>query len=80
MNQITIPKKQRRHRWVTETLKKGELILSVWPSPDEIKIESKQQNFLSVIAKIGNDPRVTKIDKRPHDQFGEVFLFHLVND
>lgn len=79
MNQIAIPKKPRKHRWVTEALAAGETTLSVWPSPDEVKIERKEKNFLAVIAKIGNDPRVVKIDKRANDQYHVVYLFHLTN-
>lgn len=54
---VDIPEKQRRHRWVTEAISNGDDVLSVWPSPDEIKPGKKQERFLETIAKVGNDPR-----------------------
>lgn len=74
---IDIPEKQRRHKWVTEALKSGETMLSIWPSPDEITDKRKQEKFLEVVAKVGNDPRVTKVEKLPHEEHQWIFLFHL---
>lgn len=80
MNDIVIPEKPRKHRWVTEALNAGEDKLSVWPSPDELKQESKKKKFLETIAKVGNDPRVHKVEKHMHDVHSVVFLFHLADD
>lgn len=74
---VTIPEKPRKHRWVTEALSAGDSTLSVWPSSDDITTETKKQRFLDTIAKVGNDPRVVKIEKRRHDVHNIVFLFHL---
>jgi hypothetical protein len=74
---IKLPDKPRKHRWVTEALNQGESILSVWPSEDEVKDGRKKERFLEVIAKIGNDPRVSNIVKMPHNQYSVVYLFHL---
>ena len=74
---VKMPEKPRKHRWVTEALNEGERVLSVWPSPDELESESKQNRFLETIAKIGNDPRVVNIEKLPHNQYSVVYLFYL---
>ena len=74
---VTVPEKPRKHRWVTEALNVGDPMLSVWPSSDDLKTEVKKQRFLETIAKVGNDPRVVKVEKRNHDEHGVVFLFHL---
>lgn len=80
MNNITVPDKPRKHRWVTEALSNKETILSVWPSKDELTSDKKKEKFLETIAKIGNDPRVVKVDKQDHDEHTVVFLFHLEDD
>lgn len=69
--------KPRKHRWVTEALKANVNVLSVWPSEGEVKSKSGQKKFMGVIEKVGNDPRVTKVEKKQHEEHGEVFLFHL---
>lgn len=77
---IDIPEKQRKHRWVTEAIADSQAVLSVWPSPDEIKDAKKQEHFLETIAKIGNDPRVTNVRKASHDEHHIVYLFDLDPD
>lgn len=72
--------KPRKHRWVTETINSGDSILSVWPSPDDIKTPAKRKSFLETIGKVGSDPRVVKVEKHLHDVYGVVFLFHLIDD
>ena len=72
--------KSRKHKWVTEAINAGELELSVWPSPDEIKDKKKQDKFFEIIARVGTDPRVTKIEKKPHREHGVIFIFHLTKD
>lgn len=74
---VDIPDRPRKHRWVTEAISQGELILSVWPSPDEITNKAKQKRFLETVAKVGNDPRVTNVRKVPHDDYTVVYLFDL---
>lgn len=69
--------KSRKHKWVTEALNAGELELSVWPSPDEIQDKKKQDKFFEIIARVGMDPRVTKIEKRPSREHGIVYIFSL---
>ena len=76
---IKIPKQQRKHRFITEAIESGESTTSVWPSPDELKNETKKKLFLQGLAKIGNDPRVIDIKRHLHDQYGVVFVFHLNN-
>lgn len=77
MNEIKISEKPRKHKWVTEALNAGEAKLSVWPSPGEFKQESKKKKFLEVIAKIGNDPRVTDFAKCDHEEHGVVYIFDI---
>ena len=77
---VQLPEKRRKHRWVTEALDAGETVVSVWPSPDDLKSESKKKRFLETIAKVGNDPRVRSVEKKAHDVYSVVFLFHLNND
>jgi hypothetical protein len=72
-----IPDKPRKHPWVTEAINSGDAILSVWPSKDDIKTEVKQERFLETVAKVGNDPRVFKVEKHPHDDYNVVFTFHI---
>lgn len=74
---VKLPDQPRKHRWVTEAINSGDAILSVWPSPDEIKTPVKRQQFLETIAKVGSDPRVVKVEKHLHDVNGVVFLFHI---
>jgi len=74
---IKLPEKPRRHRWVTEALNTGDSTLSVWPSPDDIQNEKKRERFLETVAKVGSDPRVTWVEKFPHDVHTVVYLFHL---
>ena len=76
---VKLPDKPRKHRWVTEAISLGDSTLSVWPSPDDIKTPAKRQRFLETIAKVGNDPRVMKIEKRRHDVHSVVFLFYLTD-
>ncbi len=71
---------QRKHRWVTEALSAGDLTLSVWPSPDDIKNNVKQRRFLETIEKVGNDPRVKGIERCDHEIHSVVFIFHLKNE
>lgn len=78
--QIDIPEKQRKHRWVTEAINDKQMVLSVWPSLDEIAQGKKQERFLETIAKIGNDPRVTSVRKASHDEHHVVYLFDLDPD
>jgi len=80
VNDIEVPKKPRKHRWVTETIKKGETTLSLWPSPDEVENPSKRERFLEVVKKVGMDPRVVDIEKHEHELFHTVFLFHIDPD
>lgn len=72
-----LPDQPRKHRWITETIVSGDTTLSVWPSPDDIKTQAKRQRFLETIAKVGNDPRVVKVERHLHDINGVVFLFHI---
>ena len=74
---VKLPEKRRKHRWVTEAINAGETVVSVWPSPDDLKSEAKKKRFLETIAKVGNDPRVTSVEKKLHDVHSVVFLFHL---
>ena len=74
---VKLPEKPRKHKWVTESIVGGDVVLSVWPSVDDLQTEARQQRFLETIAKIGNDPRVTRVEKHPHDESSVVFLFHL---
>lgn len=77
MTDATLPDKPRKHRWVTEALEAGESKLSVWPSPDDLKSAKKKQRFLETIAKVGNDPRVTNVERHLHDQYSVVYVFDL---
>lgn len=77
---IEIPDKPRKHKWVTEALSEGKTKLSVWPSPGDLQTESKRERFMQTIAKVGNDPRVHKVEKHMHDVHSVVFLFHLTDD
>lgn len=72
-----LPDRPRKHRWITETISSGDTTLSVWPSPDDVKTSAKRQSFLETIAKVGNDPRVIKVERHLHDINGVVFLFHI---
>lgn len=72
-----LPDKPRKHRWVTEALNAGDNKLSVWPSPEDFKTDSKKQRFLETIAKVGNDPRVTNVSRHDHDEYGVVYVFEL---
>ena len=74
---VELPDKPRKHVWVTEAINKGDLALSVWPSPDDIKTGAKQQRFLETIAKVGNDPRVDRVEKHLHELHSVVFIFYL---
>lgn len=74
---VKLPDQPRKHRWITETINAGDTTLSVWPSPDDIKSTTKRQRFLETIAKVGNDPRVVKVERHLHDVNGVVFLFHI---
>jgi len=76
---MDIPEKPRKHPWVTKTVKAKIDVLSVWPSEEDFSTPSKQEKFLETIVKIGNDPRVVKIEKVPHETHGCVFLFKLNN-
>lgn len=80
MNKVELPDKPRKHRWVTEALSAGDLILSVWPSPDDISDQIKQKRFLETIAKVGNDPRVTNVERHSHALYSVVYIFHLKHD
>lgn len=75
---IKLPEKPRKHKWVTEALAAGDNKLSVWPSPDDFKTDSKKKQFLETIAKIGNDPRVTNVNKFDDDEHVVVYVFDLV--
>lgn len=72
-----LPNKPRKHKWVSEAISAGDAVLSVWPSPDDIKTPVKRKRFLETIAKVGNDPRVVRVERAPHDVYSVVFLFHL---
>lgn len=74
---VKLPEQPRKHRWITETINSGDTTLSVWPSPDDVKSPAKRQRFLETIAKVGNDPRVVKVERHLHDVNGVVFLFHI---
>jgi len=74
---IKFPEKPRKHRFVTEAIAAGEDTVTVWPSPDDLKTPAKRESFLGTIAKVGNDPRVVKVEKHLHDVNGVVFLFHI---
>jgi len=77
---IDIPEKQRKHRWVTDAIADGQVVLSVWPSADEIAEGKKQDRFLETVAKVGNDPRVTSVRQEPSDEYHVVYLFDLDPD
>ncbi len=77
---IDIPEKQRKHRWVTEAIDNKQMVLSVWPSPDEMNKGKKQERFFETIVKIGNDPRVTNVRKANHEEYMIVYLFDLDPD
>lgn len=72
--------KSRKHKWVTEALNAGELELSVWPSPEEISDKKKQEKFFEIVARVGADPRVTSVQKKPHRLHQVVYVFHLRKD
>jgi len=74
---IKLPAKPRKHPWVTEAIKSGDAKLSVWPSEDDLKNETKRQRFLETIAKVGNDPRITNVEKHPHEEHGVVYVFNI---
>jgi hypothetical protein len=80
MSDMGTRSKPRKHKWVTEALNEGERTLSVWPSADEVQNDRKKQRFLETVAKVGNDPRVKKIDTIPHNQYALVYIFHIEND
>ena len=77
---VNSPDKPRKHRWITEAIKQGEATLSVWPSEDEIQDAKKQEKFLEVISKIGNDPRVVSVRKASHPEYNIVYLFEIENE
>ena len=79
MSNVKLPEKPRKHKWVTEAVAAGDAKLSVWPSPDDLKSEAKKQRFLETIAKVGNDPRVTKVERHPHDVYSVVFVFTITD-
>ena len=72
-----LPDKPRKHPWVSSAIAAGEFKLSVWPSKDDLKTETKKTRFLETIAKVGNDPRVTDVKRHPHETHGIVFVFDL---
>ena len=74
---VKLPEQPRKHRWITEAINVGDTKLSVWPSPDDVKSPAKRQRFLETIAKVGNDPRVIKVERHLHDINGVVFLFYI---
>jgi len=74
---VKLPDQPRKHRWVTEAITAGDIVLSVWPSPDDVKTPAKRSRFLETFAKVGNDPRVVKVERHLHDVNGVVFLFHI---
>ena len=74
---VKLPDKPRKHRYVTEAITSGESAVTVWPSPDDLKTPAKRKSFMETIAKVGNDPRVVRIEKYPHDIKHVVFLFHI---
>ncbi len=80
MNDIKVQDKPRKHRWITETIKKGETTLSLWPSPDEVENTAKGNKFLETIAKVGNDPRVINVERHDHEAYRVVFLFFIDPD
>jgi len=80
MNDIQVQDKPRKHRWITETISKGETTLSLWPSPDEIENTAKGNKFLETIAKVGNDPRVVSVERHDHEAYRVVFLFFIDPD
>jgi hypothetical protein len=67
--------KPRKHPWVTECIKAGESVLSVWPSEEEVATQAKVDKFLTTIEKIGNDPRVTGVEEQETESHGTVYLF-----
>jgi hypothetical protein len=69
--------KPRKHPWVTECIKAGESVLSVWPSEEEVATQAKVDKFLATIEKIGNDPRVTDIEEKDTDSYGTVYFFNI---
>ncbi len=77
---IKLPDKPRKHRFVTEAIDEGQTFVTVWPSEDDLKTPAKRQSFLGTIMKVGNDPRITKVEKYLHDVNGVdevVYLFHI---
>jgi len=78
-DKIALPSKVRKHKWVTEAINEGQLTLSVWPSKYEVEVGPKQKKFLEVIAKVGNDPRVTNVEKKLSKEYSVVYIFHLNN-
>ncbi len=77
---VKLPDKPRKHRWVTEAINSGDITLSVWPDEEDLKTDKTKESFLGVIAKVGNDPRVTKVEKHGHDIHQVVYLFYLSDD
>lgn len=77
MTTAKLPEKPRKHRWVTEALSAGDNKLSVWPSPEDLKTESKRRRFLETVAKVGNDPRVMNVNRHDDDEYGVVYVFDL---
>lgn len=75
-----LPDKPRKHRWITEAINAGDLTLSVWPDEADLKTEKTKEGFLGVIAKVGSDPRVTKVEKHRHDKHHVIFVFSLSDD
>ena len=69
--------KPKKHRWITETLKTKQRVLSVWPSKDDLVSEKKMDKFYKTIERISDDPRVVNIRRIYHKIHGAVFLFDI---
>lgn len=72
--------KPKKHRWVTEAIQAGDVVLSVWPSKDDLSNKEKEKSFFSTIEKIGQDPRVINIRRATHPEHKVVFLFDIDPD
>lgn len=72
--------KPKKHKWITETIKAGDVVLSVWPSKDDLSNKEKESKFFDTIQKIGDDPRVINVRKANHPDHKVVFLFDIDPD
>jgi len=69
--------KPKKHKWVTEAIKAGDVVLSVWPSKDDLSTEEKKEKFFETVEKVGEDPRVVNVRRVNHPEHIVIFLFDI---